>query len=209
MDLRVQGMRRWIDHMSWHEGSLMISFSPAFLRWLCKQFIMANDYPYERMDFYDVLELMLLEGEWWDVISKIFRPSEFLKGLHFFVCFWCFWDLNYWFFHAYIGPVRLIGASYLHCAWEQPQVAIEPIQVVPIGKDVLGDLNVVEILTEVKCHMEGLTHEIDETTINQISYANSKTHHQSSSPYWLATEQDSSWSGLLWALWLVFLDIWM
>ena len=45
---------------------------------------------------------------------------------------------------------------------------MEPIQVCSLRRDALRDLEVVEILSEVERHMEGLTHGIDETAINQI-----------------------------------------
>jgi len=45
---------------------------------------------------------------------------------------------------------------------------VGPVQVIAVGRDVLRDLDVEEILSEVERHMEGLTQEIDETMADQL-----------------------------------------
>jgi len=45
---------------------------------------------------------------------------------------------------------------------------VESVQIVVVGWDVLRDLDVDEILSEVEHHMEGLTNGIDETVVDQL-----------------------------------------
>jgi len=45
---------------------------------------------------------------------------------------------------------------------------VGPVHVVAVGRDALQDLEVDKILSKVDHHMEGLTHGIDETIIDQI-----------------------------------------
>jgi len=59
----VPQIRRWINHMSRHVGPSVINFSPIFFGWLRKQLNMIKKSPYMGMDFHDVHELVLLEGE--------------------------------------------------------------------------------------------------------------------------------------------------
>lgn len=65
-------MRRWIDLISRHAGSLSMRFTLVFYRWLHMYFIMVDDYPYIGVDFHRDLELALLEGEQWGAIGRIF-----------------------------------------------------------------------------------------------------------------------------------------
>lgn len=57
--------------------------------------------------------------------------------------------------------------SYLQRA-RDPQSAPTPVQVATIGWDVLHDVNMVETLVEVEHHMEGLTHGIAKTMVEEI-----------------------------------------
>ena len=62
-----------------------------------------------------------------------------------------------------------MGAIYLHHLERQPhEEVVGPVQVIAVGRDVLRDLDVEEILSEVERHMEGLTQEIDETMADQL-----------------------------------------
>jgi len=57
--------------------------------------------------------------------------------------------------HIDVGYIQLVGSSYLQHAGD-PQHAPIGVQVDAGGQEVLEDLNVVETLTEVERHMEGL-----------------------------------------------------
>lgn len=47
-------------------------------------------------------------------------------------------------------------------------MVVEPAHVIVVGRDMLLDPNVVEIIPEVKRHMEGLTHGIDDTVVDDL-----------------------------------------
>lgn len=80
-----------------------------------------------------------------------------------------FSSLNYFIFHVYVGPILPVGASYLFHARRQPyEEAVVLVHATTVGWDVLQDLEVVEILSKVQYHMDGLIHGFDETIVDQV-----------------------------------------
>ena len=69
--------------------------------------------------------------------------------------------------NAYIGPILLLGSSYLDQRGE-PQLAPIGVAVSAGVEEEMQLLNIAKTLTECECHVEGLTHSVGDTRVNDI-----------------------------------------
>ena len=67
-------MERWTNLSLRLGPDSEFRFTGDFFTWLRHQLIMIEYFPYARVDFHDNMELVLLEGEDWDVSGK--KPNN-------------------------------------------------------------------------------------------------------------------------------------
>ena len=148
--------------MSRHAGQSTVVFSTAFFSWFRWHIITMNDYAYAGVDFRGDPDLVLPEGAQWGAIGKNFLTMFliFSKVYTIFLCFWWFLrtKLNVW-CNANFGHIQPV---------EEPvQEENEPVERT-VQRAVLQDLDMVETLSELQHHIDGLTFGIPDCWIEEL-----------------------------------------